>query len=98
MPQDNTPDAYHAQPDEAFHGQPERSAAPEIVSTQPPSDPDFKQSGGRFVKGHDPRRHKFTREECSAGFWAGLASYVERGGETGFEVKAEVRSRKWRRP
>jgi hypothetical protein len=29
----------------------------------------------------DRRRHTFTREECSEGFWAGLASYVEQGGE-----------------
>ena len=49
--------------------------------SEPPPDPDFKESGGRFRKGHDPRRHTFTAEECSAGFWAGLASYVEQGGE-----------------
>lgn len=73
MPQDNTTDRYHAQPDEASHGQPERTAPPEIVSTQPPPDPDFKQSGGRFLKGHDPRRHKLTREECSRGFWTAIA-------------------------
>jgi hypothetical protein len=32
-------------------------------------------------KGFDPRRHTLTAEECSEGFWVGLASYVERGGE-----------------
>ena len=29
---------------------------------------------GRFRKGADPRRHRFTREECSAGFWAAIES------------------------
>ena len=48
---------------------------------EPPPDPDFKESGGRFVRGFDPRRHTFTPAECSEGFWAGLASYVEQGGE-----------------
>lgn len=28
---------------------------------------------GQFRKGPDPRRHKFTREECSRGFWAAIA-------------------------
>ncbi len=46
-------------------------------------DPDFKESGGGFLKRRDSRRHVFTATECSAGFWAGLASYVERGGARG---------------
>lgn len=29
---------------------------------------------GRFKKGYDARRHKFTREECSDGFWAAIES------------------------
>lgn len=33
---------------------------------------------GRFRKGHDPRRHRFTRAECQAGFWAALISIVTR--------------------
>jgi len=33
---------------------------------------------GRFTKGHDPRRHKFTREECQTGFWAALESIITR--------------------
>jgi len=33
---------------------------------------------GRFAKGHDPRRHKFTREQCQAGFWAALDSIITR--------------------
>jgi len=49
------------------------------MSTNTPEAP--RANRGRFRKGHDPRRHKFTREECSAGFWAGIASYVEKGGE-----------------
>lgn len=33
---------------------------------------------GWFRKGNDPRRHQFTREECSAGFWAAIESITER--------------------
>jgi len=33
---------------------------------------------GRFQKGFDPRRHKFTPEECSDGFWAAVESIVNR--------------------
>ncbi|MDQ3744527.1 MAG: hypothetical protein M3444_09105 [Acidobacteriota bacterium] len=80
MPQSNT---YHEPPEEAFF-RPAPEPLPADFSfndSTPPTDPDFKASGGRFVKGHDPRRHKFTAAECSEGFWAGLASYVEQGGE-----------------
>jgi hypothetical protein len=31
---------------------------------------------GAFRKGADPRRHKFTRDECSKGFWAAVESIV----------------------
>ena len=31
---------------------------------------------GRFQKGPDRRRHKFTKEECSDGFWAAVESIV----------------------
>jgi hypothetical protein len=33
---------------------------------------------GRFQKGYDPRRHKFTKEECSDGFWAAIESIAIR--------------------
>lgn len=33
---------------------------------------------GQFKKGHDPRRHRFTREECQAGFWKAIDSIVAR--------------------
>ena len=33
---------------------------------------------GQFKKGADPRRHKFTREECQAGFWKAIESIVIR--------------------
>jgi hypothetical protein len=33
---------------------------------------------GRFKAGPDPRRHKFTAEECSDGFWAAVESIVIR--------------------
>ena len=78
----DTSDRYHVQPDEAFHAAAEALPADfSFNASQPPPDPDFKESGGRIRRGHDPRRHAFTAAECSAGFWAGLASYVEQGGE-----------------
>lgn len=33
---------------------------------------------GWFKKGNDPRRHKFTREECQDGFWAAIESVAAR--------------------
>jgi hypothetical protein len=33
---------------------------------------------GQFKPGPDPRRHRFTREECQAGFWAAIYSIVQR--------------------
>ena len=87
--------AYHELPDEAHH-----AAAPEPLpadfsfnDSTPPPCPDFKESGGRFVKGHDPRRHKLTAAECSAGFWAGLASYVEQGGEARNFLRRKMEAR-----
>src|SRR5262245_22401445 len=38
----------------------------------------FMKNSGQFRKGHDPRRHKFTREECQAGFWRALESIAIR--------------------
>lgn len=36
--------------------------------------PETKKPRGRpFQKGFDPRRHKFTAEECSRGFWSAIA-------------------------
>jgi hypothetical protein len=90
MPRD-----YHEQPDEVF-----TAAAPAPLpegfsfnDSQPPPNPDFKESGGRFLKGHDPRRHIFTAAECSEGFWAGLASYVEQGGEARNFLRRKMRAR-----
>lgn len=37
-----------------------------------------KQNAGRFKKGADPRRHKFTKDECQAGFWKALESIAAR--------------------
>jgi hypothetical protein len=31
---------------------------------------------GRFQKGYDARRHKFTRDECSLGFWNAVESII----------------------
>jgi hypothetical protein len=33
---------------------------------------------GRFKKGFDPRRHKFTQAECIDGFWAAIESVAIR--------------------
>lgn len=33
---------------------------------------------GRFQKGHDPRRHAFTRQECVNGFWKAIESVQKR--------------------
>jgi hypothetical protein len=46
------------------------------VKTQ--AQPEAAPNRGRFQKGYDPRRHKFTREECSDGFWAAIESIVIR--------------------
>src|SRR5688500_15514363 len=89
------PRNYHELPDEVHHGA-TPDPLPEGFSfndSEPPPDPDFKESGGRFRKGRDPRRHTFTREECSEGFWAGLASYVERGGEAHNFLRRKMRAR-----
>ena len=33
---------------------------------------------GWFKRGDDPRRHRFTSEDCSKGFWAAVESIVIR--------------------
>jgi len=33
---------------------------------------------GQFKKGADPRRHRFTRDECVAGFWKAIESIITR--------------------
>jgi hypothetical protein len=37
-----------------------------------------KPPGRPFVKGHDPRRHQLTPEECRAGFYAACAAIATR--------------------
>jgi len=37
-----------------------------------------KPNHGQFRKGHDPRRHVFSTEECQRGFWAALESIAAR--------------------
>jgi hypothetical protein len=76
MPDDFTTNSYLAKPDEAHWNLPEADKSEvEIVSTPAPAD-NFPT--GRFKKGHDPRRHKFTPEECTRGFWAAIDSIVTR--------------------
>jgi len=33
---------------------------------------------GQFRNGPDPRRHKFTKAECEADFWAAIYSIIQR--------------------
>lgn len=82
MPQHNIGADYHAQPAEANHSPEPLADDFAFVSTQPAHDPEFdmeakprrrKANRSSFRKGHDPRRHKFTPAECSAGFWSALA-------------------------
>lgn len=72
MPEQNTAQSYYAQPDEHYWSQ---GTLPkdeiEIVSTPP-------AYTGKFKKGYDPRRHKFTRDECSRGFWNAITSIITR--------------------
>lgn len=76
MPEDFSTNQYCAKPDEAYWNQPEADKSEiQIVETAPPAD-NFPT--GRFKKGHDPRRHKFTRDECSRGFWAAIESITAR--------------------
>ena len=35
-------------------------------------------NGGQFKPGPDPRRHRFTRDECVKGFWAAVFSIIQR--------------------
>ena len=37
-----------------------------------------KHNRGQFKRGPDPRRHRFTKDECSRGFWRALESIVTR--------------------
>lgn len=37
-----------------------------------------KNNNGAFKRGHDPRRHKLTTEDCQAGFQAALVSIITR--------------------
>ena len=65
MPENNTPSAYHLHHCDQDYW----------TDTPAPAQP---ANRGRFQKGHDPRRHKFTREECQRGFWAAIESVVNR--------------------
>lgn len=76
----DTADRYHAQPAEAFHSPEPLASDFRINDTQPPPDPDFgagvpkrRANRGSFKPGHDSRRHVFTAEECSRGFWTAIA-------------------------
>jgi hypothetical protein len=48
------------------------------------SKPTKPQRGRPFSKGYDPRRHTFTSEECSQGFYAALAAIAERNPQATF--------------
>ena len=79
----DTADRYHAQPAEAYH-KPETLASDfRFNDSQPAPSADFtaeagarpkrRANRGSFKPGHDARRHKFTAEECSRGFWTAIA-------------------------
>ena len=75
--------AYHELPDEAHT--PTGSALPADFSfndSTPPPDPDFKESGGRFVKGRDPRRHTLRT------VYLGRAQGEPKGGDDAAEARA----------
>jgi hypothetical protein len=41
-----------------------------------PTPTETRTNRGRFKPGPDPRRHRFSREECQAGFWAAITSII----------------------
>lgn len=51
------------------------SAALAVEQPQTEAAPKYR---GRFQKGYDPRRHRFTQDECVAGFWAAIDSIIAR--------------------
>ncbi len=67
------------------------------MSSNTSSTPTRKGNAGSFRKGADPRRHRFTAEECSRGgqigFWVALAVYVERGGNPRNFLRNKFRAR-----
>jgi hypothetical protein len=44
-----------------------------MKSSTPSQAPRRRANAGNFRKGPDPRRHRFTKEECSRGFWTAIA-------------------------
>lgn len=38
----------------------------------------YAETRGRFRKGFDERRHRFTRDECQRGFWNAITSIITR--------------------
>jgi hypothetical protein len=56
-----------------------------------------KRHSGHFQKGHDPRRHTFTREECERGFKAAEESIARRypGCDPHFMMCAMIGSKPW---
>jgi hypothetical protein len=75
--QPNNSTGYFSTPDEHYwNTQDAPRAEIVIVETEPPAD--AFPNKGRFKKGFDPRRHRFTRAECSKGFWAAVESIVSR--------------------
>ena len=79
----DTADRYHAQPDEARHTAEPLGADFAFNDSQPAPSAEFEAGAsakpkrrakrGSFKPGHDARRHKFTPEECSRGFWTAIA-------------------------
>jgi hypothetical protein len=77
----DTADRYHAQPAEACHRAEPLAADFTFNDSQPAPSADFtaearpkrRANRGSFKPGPDSRRHVFTAEECSRGFWVAIA-------------------------
>jgi hypothetical protein len=54
------------------------SAQLQPATIAPPQATEQTEYRGRFKKGPDPRRHVFTKDECSDGFWAAVESIITR--------------------
>ena len=54
------------------------SAQLQTATEAAPPQVEQSQYRGRFKKGYDPRRHKFTQAECIDGFWAAIESVAIR--------------------
>jgi hypothetical protein len=62
--------------DEQFWTPAQPLTADQIEFVTTPADKPLRR--GQFRRGYDPRRHVFTPDECSRGFWAAIDSIITR--------------------